>query len=125
MNICKNVLMYAENLGVHELQPGEKMFNRRNVGVLLIFSVIFISVSANIFDFITSRQYEELFFTQIVLTGVFIGYITSMLKAQHTIQLLKMVEHLFESCKNLIGILRNHLTKSLLGENYFKYFTKK
>lgn len=87
----------AADLGVHPLQPGESMFNRRNIGIMVIFGLSFLSTTVCLLFYNdTTLDYEECFFMWITLTAVNIGYFVMILRTQKLFQLIERIELMTE-----------------------------
>lgn len=92
---------YAAWVGMHELRPGEKShFNRKNVALLFIFGLYFISTTALIiFDARTFREYTEGFFGWITLGSVYAGALIMIMKLRDLFSVIHHVEKFVETCK--------------------------
>lgn len=100
MRLFKATRKYAAWVGMYELDWNEKSsFNRRNVGVLLIFGLYFVSATAFIlFDATTFHEYTESFFGWITLGFVYSATLIMIIKLQDLFLLIKHVEQTVEYC---------------------------
>lgn len=99
------LIKYVEVIGIYHIQPGESKFNRRNVGVLLIFSMAFISVSAYLlFGVKTVLEFEECFFMWTTLSGIIFGFLITISETVNMFQLLEIGNSFIEKrkCKYFI-----------------------
>lgn len=104
MKICQAVEEYAAIIGIHPLQPGETQpFNRRNVGVLLIFGLFFTSITKFLlYDAETLQQYNEVFHTWITLLCVYAGFLFYILNTNHIYRLIENMEKFIDDGKRLV-----------------------
>lgn len=86
-------------VGIRPLRPNEKSsFNRRNVTVLLIFGLFFMSATAFLmFDAKTFRDYAEAFFPWSTLLIVCIGLLTNISKMTDVFALRAKTEQMIEA----------------------------
>lgn len=88
--------------GIKKLQPNEtNVFNRRNVGFLLIFSLYNISSSAQCwFDSYTLRDSAEAFFPWNALIFITIGCVILIVKPQDAFRLIDHLEKFIDNRKH-------------------------
>lgn len=96
VSLIKNV----EHLGIYRIEPGERIFNRRNVGVLLMFGAAFISVTwFLIFGAKTIIEVEECFYLWVTVCCTTTGFFATILKTENLFELLDHANNFVEKRK--------------------------
>lgn len=95
------VLKYAAMVGIRPLRPGHKNpFNRRNISVLLIYSLFFISATAFlVFDANSFDEYAEAFYPWMTLSFIYVGFSMNVSLADDFFRLKEQCEQFIESGK--------------------------
>lgn len=103
MKLVQELTKYVSLVGLRELRPGEMSpFNRRNVGVLLIFVLLSISSTAVIwFDDETVQDYTESMFALISLVFNGLGVLVNIMKSNEFFDLIKDFENTIEMRESL------------------------
>lgn len=87
-------------VGVYPIQPGESVFNRCNLGLLLYLIIsIILETASFLFDNTTIQEYTETFFARITVLSIFIGYLLNIVKSEEIFQLIENMEKFVESRK--------------------------
>lgn len=90
-------------IGIRLIQPGEKKFNRRNIGVLSLFVEGFASVTACLlYHAKTIRDYEQAFFSWTLLCALNIGFFTTIQKSPKISQLYQIIDKMVKERKLLV-----------------------
>lgn len=98
MHIIQANIKYSTIIGIGPYEPGqESQFNRRNVGVLLIYGIYFILVTAYLVDAKTFREYAQVLFPWITILFTFIGFLFNVSKTNDTFQFKNNLEKVIES----------------------------
>lgn len=99
MRVFLSVQEFAANVGIYPLQPGQtNPLNRRNIRVLLIFSLYVISYTAFIvFDANSFHEYAEAFFPWVTSSLIFIGLSINISMTKYMFRLLNNCERIIES----------------------------
>lgn len=93
---------YAANFGVIELQPDQCVFNRRNVAILIIYGLYFISATYSLlYESSTFKSYAESFYAWLSLTADTMGYFIMIIRSQNLYQVLQKLEKLIENRKQM------------------------
>lgn len=99
MKLFIAIKRHTATIGVHKLQPGEVgRFNRRNVGVLVLFEIFFTSATGYIlYDINTIQEYAICFFEWVTLLSVFIGFVIMIFQSA---DVFCLIEHFEQSIEN-------------------------
>lgn len=102
MKICPLLIKCAENIGLHLRCDERSKFNGRNVGILIIFGLNFISATAFFwYDASTFKEYTMCFFAYITLLALNIGFLATIIRSPQIFQLLNDTEHFIENRTNI------------------------
>lgn len=106
MKVLVTIENCAKVLGIRRLEPDQtNPFNRRNICVLLIYVLYFISTTAFLlFDANTFQEFTECFFAFITVLFISIGFLLNILKTTELFQLQDTVEKTIENYSKLIRI---------------------
>lgn len=92
MKIFPLIQAYSAVIGIYELKPGaKKLFNRRNIGFLLLFGFYLTLISAYVlYDANTFQEYAQAIFEWITLSSIMFGLFVTVFR---TIGLFQLAEH--------------------------------
>lgn len=100
-------------IGIHRLKPSESRFNRRNIGISLVFGINVIQTAYTLFDAKAFEQYEEYFFTLTTLLCVYNGYYVLIMKTTNVFQLLDNTAEIYKKRKQNITFKSNYMDFSI------------
>lgn len=91
---------YAAIFGIRKIRSGESRFNIRNVGVLMLLGLDFISVAAHIwFDANTFLDYALSIFCCLAFLSVWFGFIVMSLNSQELFRIQRDTDQLLKKCE--------------------------
>lgn len=94
MKVCLLLIKYVAKIGIYPVEPHKSIFNRQNIGVLLIFGQTIASVTAYLlFGAKAIREYEECFFIWVSLIGTTVGFLGTI---QKTVLIFQLIDHVNE-----------------------------
>lgn len=124
MKLCVSLRKLAADIGVHPIEPGESIFNRRNIGILLVFGQNVLSATAGLlFDARRIREFEECSFVWFTVSAVHIAFFVTILRAQTLFELIERLERIIEICKqffiiSLTFLRSNSIENSISTDSY-------
>lgn len=110
------VIKHVEGIGIYNIQPGESIFNRRNVGVLFIYGQAFLPVTAYlVFGATTMLEFEQCFFLWISLSATTVGFFVTILKTRNLFETLDYANNFLEKRKCIPCFCSNVFAPKLAG----------
>lgn len=94
------IIKHVAGIGIHPVQPNESIYNRRNIGVLLIFAQTFFPVTAFlVFSVTAKREFAECFFIWVSLLGALSGTFVTILKTRSIFDVLDYANNFIDKRK--------------------------